>query len=56
MQHARDRIRELTARERLGLPVEQVVQDLNGFLRGWGAYCVPRGRVRSVRGEVRLVA
>jgi RNA-directed DNA polymerase len=38
MQHARDRIRELTARERLGLPVEQVVQDLNGFLRGWAGY------------------
>jgi hypothetical protein len=38
MQHARDRIRELTARERLLLPVERVVQDLNGFLRGWAGY------------------
>jgi len=34
MQHARERIRALTARERLGLPVEAVVRDLNSFLRG----------------------
>ena len=38
MQHARDRIRELTARERLLLRVEEVVQDVNGFLRGWAGY------------------
>jgi RNA-directed DNA polymerase len=38
MQHARDRIRELTARERLLLPVEEVVQDVNRFLRGWAGY------------------
>jgi len=38
MQHARDRLRELTARERLRWPVEQVVQDLNRFLRGWAGY------------------
>jgi group II intron reverse transcriptase/maturase len=38
MQHARDRIRELTARERLLLPVEQIVQDVNSFLRGWAGY------------------
>ncbi len=38
MQHARDRIRELTARERLLLPVEDVVQDVNRFLRGWVGY------------------
>ena len=38
MQHARDRLRELTGRERLLLPVEEVVQDMNGFLRGWVAY------------------
>ena len=37
MQHARDRIRALTARERL-LPVETVVQDVNRFLRGWAGY------------------
>ena len=35
MQRARDRIRALTARERLLLSVEEVVQDVNSFLRGW---------------------
>ena len=38
MQHARDRIRELTVRSRLLLPVETVVEDINMFLRGWAAY------------------
>jgi group II intron reverse transcriptase/maturase len=38
MQHARQRIREITARERLLLPVEEVVQDLNRFLAGWAGY------------------
>ena len=38
MQHARDRIRELTVRRRLLLPVETVVQDINMFLRGWAGY------------------
>jgi RNA-directed DNA polymerase len=38
MQHASDRVREITARERLLLPVEDIVQDLNGYLRGWAGY------------------
>ena len=38
MTRARDRIRELTDRRRLREPVEDVVQDLNGFLRGWAGY------------------
>jgi group II intron reverse transcriptase/maturase len=38
MQHARGRIRELTDRRRLLLPVEEVVQDVNRFLRGWAGY------------------
>jgi len=38
MQHARDRIRELTRRSRLLLPVKQVVEDVNRFLGGWAAY------------------
>jgi Group II intron, maturase-specific domain len=38
MQHARDRVRELTARRRLPLRVEAVVQDINVFLRGWAGY------------------
>jgi RNA-directed DNA polymerase len=38
MQHARDRIRELTARRRLRHSVDWIVDDLNRFLRGWAAY------------------
>ncbi|MCA1709155.1 MAG: group II intron reverse transcriptase/maturase [Actinobacteria bacterium] len=38
MAHARARIREITDRKRLRLPVEWTVQDLNRFLRGWGGY------------------
>lgn len=38
MQHARDRVRELTARRRLLHSVDWVVEDLNRFLRGWAAY------------------
>lgn len=38
MQHARDRLRQLTRRDRLLLDVEQVTQDINLFLRGWAGY------------------
>ena len=38
MQHARDRIRELTSRRRLLLPPEAIAQDVNMFLRGWAGY------------------
>jgi RNA-directed DNA polymerase len=38
MQHARDRIRELTRRSRLLLPVKQIVEDVNRFLSGWAAF------------------
>jgi Group II intron, maturase-specific domain len=38
MQHARDRIRQLTDRSRLLLPVEWIVQDINRFLRGWAGF------------------
>ena len=38
MQHARDRIRFLTMRARLAAPVEQIVQEINLFLRGWAGY------------------
>jgi hypothetical protein len=37
-QHARQRIREITARERLLLPVEDIVWDLNRFLGGCAGY------------------
>jgi RNA-directed DNA polymerase len=38
MQRARDRIGELTDRRRLLVDVEEVVQDVNRFLRGWAGY------------------
>ena len=38
MQLVRQRVREITARERLLLPVEEIVQDLNRFLGGWSGY------------------
>lgn len=38
MQHARDRIRALTERRRLWLPVEEIVRDVNRVLRGWAEY------------------
>lgn len=38
MQHARDRIRELTDRKRLLLPVPTIIHEINLFLRGWAAY------------------
>lgn len=37
-QRARDRIRELTGRSRLLRPLEEVVRDVNTFLRGWAGY------------------
>jgi group II intron reverse transcriptase/maturase len=38
IQHARDRIREITGRSRLLLWPELIVEDLNRFLRGWAGY------------------
>jgi RNA-directed DNA polymerase len=38
MGHAHQRVREITARARLRVPVEIVVRDLNRFLRGWAGY------------------
>jgi RNA-directed DNA polymerase len=38
MKHARDRIRELTRRSRLLLPLAVIVDEVNRFLRGWAAY------------------
>jgi hypothetical protein len=37
-QHARDRIREITDRARLWVPVGDIVKELNRFLRGWAGY------------------
>jgi integrase len=55
MQRARDRIRELTDRRWLRLPVEEVVQNLNRFLRSWAGYSAtgtrlsPSTRSRATR-------
>jgi len=38
MQHARERVRESTTRQRLLLPVDQVTREINTFLRGWAGY------------------
>ena len=38
MQHARDRLRELTDRSRLRVPIEWLVEEMNSFLKGWAAY------------------
>jgi RNA-directed DNA polymerase len=35
---AKNRVRELTPLARIGKPTIMVVEDLNAFLRGWGAY------------------
>jgi len=38
VRHARDRIRLITDRSRLLVSVEQIVDELNLFLRGWAGY------------------
>ncbi|HEX2299179.1 MAG TPA: group II intron reverse transcriptase/maturase [Pseudonocardiaceae bacterium] len=47
MQHARDRVREITDRRRLLLPIEDVVRDVNRFLRGWAGYFRYRNSARQ---------
>ena len=36
---------------RVGADLAVVIDDLNPVLRGWGAYCVSRGRARLNRKE-----
>ena len=55
VQHARDRIREITARERLLLRPELIVEDLNSFLRGWAGY-FRYGNSALVLGQIRNYA
>ena len=38
MRAIRDRIRVITSRSRLHLPIERIVEDVNRVLRGWGNY------------------
>ena len=56
-QHARDRIRELTRRSRLLLPVKPIVEDLNRFLGGWAAFFRfgnSAARIEKVRSHARM--
>jgi RNA-directed DNA polymerase len=55
VQHARDRIRFLTMRARLAAPVEQVVAEVNLFLRSWAGY-FRFGNSAKVFDEVRSYA
>ena len=52
VQRARDRIREITGRKWLWMPVEDVVRDLNLFLRGWANY-FRYGNSARVLGQIR---
>ena len=55
VQRARDRIREITGRKWLWMPVEDIVRDLNLFLRGWANYfCY--GNSARVLGQIRNYA
>jgi RNA-directed DNA polymerase len=38
MKRARQRIKDLTSRSRVGIELSEVIADLNRFLRGWGNY------------------
>lgn len=38
MQEARDRIRQITARPRLRQPIEQIVKEINAFVRGFAGH------------------
>jgi RNA-directed DNA polymerase len=38
MKRIRGRVRDLTPRSRLWVPIEEIVEDLNGVLRGWAGY------------------
>jgi group II intron reverse transcriptase/maturase len=54
-QHARDRIRQITDRKRLLVPVEDIIGDLNRFLRGW-AGSFRYGNSARVLGQIRNYA
>src|SRR5512133_2136326 len=55
IQRARDRIREITGRKRLWMPVEDIVAELNLFLRGWAGY-FRYGNSARVLGPIRNYA
>ncbi|MHB8669274.1 MAG: group II intron maturase-specific domain-containing protein, partial [Acidimicrobiales bacterium] len=38
MKRARQRVKAMTGRSRVGMELREVIGDLNSFLRGWGNY------------------
>ena len=38
MKRARDKLRDLTDRRRLRVPIEEIVGEMNRYLRGWTGY------------------
>ncbi len=54
-QHARDRIRAITDRSRLLVPVEVIVRELNVFLRGWAGFFRYGNSARAL-GQIRNYA
>jgi group II intron reverse transcriptase/maturase len=55
VQRARDRLRQLTARVRLWMAVEDVVAELNRFLRGWAGF-FRYGNSALILGQIRNYA
>jgi hypothetical protein len=55
VQRARDRIRETTGRKWLWMEAEDIVRDLNLFLRGWAGY-FRYGNSARVLGQIRNYA
>jgi RNA-directed DNA polymerase len=55
VQHARDRIREITGRKWLWMETEDIVRDLSLFLRGWAGY-FRYGNSARVLGQIRNYA
>jgi group II intron reverse transcriptase/maturase len=55
VQRARDRIREITGRKWLWMPVQDIGRDLNLFLRGWAGY-FRYGNSARVLGQIRNYA
>lgn len=54
-QRARDRIRQITARSRLLVPIEDIIGELNRFLIGWVGY-FRYGNSARVLGQIRNYA
>jgi group II intron reverse transcriptase/maturase len=55
VQHARDRIREITGRKWLWMPAGDIVRELNLFLRGWAGF-FRYGNSARVLGQIRNYA